>query len=212
MSLAIDPARSVVVVVDYQNDFCHERGAISTLGQDTSAARELLPSLRNVVATARALSVPRVFVRVEHSDWTDAPAWRARGGPTGILDVDRVPVAQRGSWGAELYELEAQPDELVLVKHRYSAFAYTALPLVLQAREATHVVLAGVQTNVCIHATARDAVQSGFVPVVVSDCVAAATPLEHDTALLDIRERMGPVVSFAELCAAWGVEAVADHL
>jgi ureidoacrylate peracid hydrolase len=112
-------------------------------------------------------------------------------------------VAREGTWGAELYALDARPDELVLTKHRYSAFAHTPLRLVMQAKGATHIVLAGVQTNVCIHGTARDAVQDGFVPVVVEDCVAAGTDLEHETALADIRQRMGTVTTLDELRAGW---------
>ncbi|HET8758013.1 MAG TPA: cysteine hydrolase [Solirubrobacteraceae bacterium] len=201
------PGRCLVALVDFQNDFCHEQGAIARLGQDTSGARAALPNIERLLALARAAGVPRVHVHVVHSEWTDAPAWSARGRGGEILDIARLPVVARGSWGAEPYGIEPQDDELVLVKHRYSAFAYTPLRLVMQARGASHLLLAGVQTNVCIHATSRDAVQDGFVPVVVEDCVAAATPLEHETALADIRQRMGQVISLSDLRAAWGARA-----
>jgi ureidoacrylate peracid hydrolase len=209
VSVPLDPARCLLAVVDYQNDFCHEDGAISRLGQDVSGARELLPRLEALIAAARTAGVPRVYVRVAHSEWTDAPVWHARGAMGAILDVASIPVAREGTWGAELYALEPQPDELVLTKHRYSAFAHTPLRLVMQARGATHIVLAGVQTNVCIHGTARDAVQDGFVPVVVEDCCAAGTPVEQETALADIRQRMGTVTTLDALRAAWGVGAAA---
>jgi ureidoacrylate peracid hydrolase len=209
MSTELEPGRCLLAVVDYQNDFCHEDGAISRLGQDVSAARALLPRLETLIGAARAAGVPRVFVRVAHSEWTDAPVWHARGAMGSILDVTAIPVAREGTWGAELYAFEPQPDELVLTKHRYSAFAHTPLRLVMQARGATHIVLAGVQTNVCIHGTARDAVQDGFVPVVVEDCCAAGTELEHQTALADIGQRMGTVTTLEALQAAWGVGAAA---
>jgi ureidoacrylate peracid hydrolase len=202
-----DPAHCLLAIVDLQNDFCHEDGAIEQLGQDTSGARALRPNLEALLEGARAAGVPRVFVRVAHSEWTDGPAWHSRGGLSGILDVRRIPVAREGTWGAELYAIEPREDELVLTKHRYSAFAHTPLELVMQARGATHIVLAGVQTNVCIHSTARDAVQEGFVPVVVEDCVAAATAIEHETALADIRQRMGFVTTLDEVLTAWGVPA-----
>jgi ureidoacrylate peracid hydrolase len=193
----------VLVVVDYQNDFCHPDGAITILGQSTESARAILPGLQRLIQTARGAGVPRVFFRVAHSEWTDAPAWRARGAGGDILDTSRLRIAEEGSWGAEFYELEPRKDELILAKHRYSAFAHTPLKLVLQAKQASHVVLAGVQTNVCVHATARDAVQEGFTPVVVEECVAAGTEVEHRVSLEDIRTRMGPVVSLDPLCAEW---------
>lgn len=203
MSAVPGPNDTVLVVVDYQNDFCHEDGAIERLGQSTATAREILPALKELIEAARTANVPRVFVRVAHSEWTDTPAWKQRGGAGSILDTSKLPIAREGTWGSKLYELEPQEDELVITKHRYSAFAHTPLKLVLQARGASTVTLAGVQTNVCVHSSARDAVQEGFSPVVVEDCVAAGTDLEHDVALADVRARIGTVVSLADVRAKW---------
>lgn len=195
---------SVLVVVDYQNDFCHENGAIEKLGQPTESARGLLPQILALIELARANEVPRVFVRVAHSEWTDTPAWTRRGAGGNILDTQKIPVAREGTWGADFYGFTPQADELVITKHRYSAFAHTPLKLVLQAREAQHVLLAGVQTNVCIHSTARDAVQEGFHPVVIEDCCGTGTDVEQEVALNDIRARIGSVVSLDALKQAWG--------
>jgi ureidoacrylate peracid hydrolase len=199
------PDETVLCLVDYQNDFCHPDGAIARLGQSTEAARALLPRLLELVDAARAAEVWVVYARVAHSRWTDAPAWRRRGAGGEILDTERIRVAEEGTWGADLYELAPRPDELVMTKHRYSAFAHTPLRLVLQSRPARCIALAGVQTNVCVHATARDAIQDGFLPIVVEDCVAASTPAEHEGALLDIRARMGASASLEEVRKAWGV-------
>lgn len=198
-----DPERTVLVVVDYQNDFCHEDGAITKLGQPTGPARAILPALERLIGAARASGAHRVFVRVAHSEWTDAPAWKRRGAGDEILDTERVPVAREGTWGADFYGVDPREDELILTKHRYSAFAHTPLQLVLQARRAEAVMLAGVQTNVCIHSSARDAVQNGFFPIVVEECVAAGTENEQRVALDDIRARVGAVVSLDEVLDAW---------
>lgn len=203
MIAELSPDGCILAIVDFQNDFCHEDGAIARLGQSTEGARDLVPALEALLEAARRAAVPRVFVRVAHSEWTDAPAWKRRGAGGSLLDVARIPVAREGTWGAEFYKVVPQEDELVLTKHRYSAFAHTPLQLVMQAREASTIVIAGIQTNVCVHATARDAVQLGFTPVVVEDCVAANSTVEHDVALADIRTRIGPVVSLEEVRDAW---------
>lgn len=195
--------KTVLVVVDYQNDFCHEEGAIEKLGQPTQGARDILPRVQELIELARERDIPRVFVRVAHSEWTDTPAWTQRGAGGEILDTAKVPVAREGTWGADFYGFEPQSDELVITKHRYSAFAHTPLKLVLQARGAESVLLAGVQTNVCIHSTARDAVQEGFHPVVVEDCCATGTDIEQEVALNDIRARVGTVVSLETLQRVW---------
>jgi ureidoacrylate peracid hydrolase len=201
----LEARETVLIVVDYQNDFCHEQGVIAKLGQSTRRAREILPSIQELLSAARTADVPRIFVRVAHSPWTDTPEWMGRGAGGTIIDAERRPIAREGTWGAELYELVPQPDDLVLTKHRYSAFAHTPLALILQAQRSRTVTIAGVQTNVCVHATARDAVQNGFIPVVVEDCVAAGTDLEHQVALEDIRTRVGKVVTLEDVRRSWGV-------
>lgn len=204
MTSIAEIGKTVVVVVDYQNDFCHEDGAIAQLGQPTEGARRILPRVRELIQVARSIRIPRVFVRVAHSEWTDTPAWMRRGAGGRILDTQKIPVAREGTWGADFYGFTPQADEFVITKHRYSAFAHTPLKLVLQARGAQDVLLAGVQTNVCILSTARDAVQEGFHPVVIEDCCATGTDVEQEIALKDVRARIGSVVSLDALKESWG--------
>ena len=193
-----DPQRSALVVVDYQNDFCHADGAIAQMGQAAAPSAAIHPQISDLIDGARSAGVPRIFVRVAHSEWTDTPAWTGRG--SGSF---HVPVVREGSWGAQFYKIEPRPDELVITKHRYSAFMYTPLRLALEAKNATSVVLAGVQTDVCVHATARDAMQEGFAPIVVEDCVATRDVQAHDSALNDIRVRIGSVMKLSDIQTVW---------
>src|SRR5919106_833740 len=119
MSVAWDAGKCAVALVDYQNDFCHERGAVGQMGQSAEAAAAIYPQIEELLEAARAAGVPRIFIRVAHSEWTDTPAWTKRG--SGVHPFD-VPVVREGTWGAEFYRVVPQPDELVLTKHRYSAF------------------------------------------------------------------------------------------
>lgn len=203
----LDPARCLLAVIDVQNDFCHADGAFARMGHDVGHAAAVLPGIRRALGIARRADVPRVLVRVVHSGWTDDPAWAARGSAGSTIDVDRVPVAREGTWGAEFFELEPDPDARVLTKHRYSAFAYTPLELHLRARGATTIVLAGVATDVCVHSTARDALFAGFVPVVLEDACASHRVDAHERALDDVRAFLGRVASVADLERAWRVAA-----
>jgi nicotinamidase-related amidase len=144
---------SALVVVDYQNDFCHPDGAFGRAGHDLSAVQAVAEPIRRLRQEAHRCGVPVILVRVEHSEWTDDQAWIRRF--EGLPDEARPKgaVATKGSWGADFYELDADDRDLVLVKHRYSAFAYTPLELVLRARSVTQVVICGVQTDVCVLGT-----------------------------------------------------------
>ncbi|MPZ68205.1 MAG: isochorismatase family protein [Actinobacteria bacterium] len=198
MSEPWDPRHSALVIVDYQNDFCHEDGAVARMGHASEPSAAIQPRIADVLESARASGMPRIFVRVVHSEWTDTPAWTDRGS-----ESFHVPVVREGTWGAEFYKISPRPDELIITKHRYSAFLFTPLKLALEAKGASSIVIVGVQTDVCVHATARDAMQEGFVPIVVEDCVATRDQEAHDTALQDIRVRVGLVVNSSDIHSAW---------
>jgi ureidoacrylate peracid hydrolase len=200
----LEPGRCLLAVIDVQNDFCHENGAYAKMGHPVDMAAGALPGIQTALRLACDADVPRVFVRVAHSSWTDDPAWAARGAAGAVLDVARVPVAREGTWGAEFFEIDPDYEALVLTKHRYSAFVHTPLELYMRARGAETIVLAGVATNVCVHATARDALHSGFLPVVLEDATAAHSAEAHEQALVDVRSFIGRVATVADLERAWG--------
>lgn len=200
----LEPGRCLLAVIDVQNDFCHPEGAFARMGHDVGMAKAVVPNIREALDLARAASVPRVVVRVVHSEWTDDPVWAARGMAGEVLDLPRVPVAREGTWGAEPFELEPDSEARVLIKHRYSAFVHTPLELHLRAAGASTIVLAGVATNVCVHATARDALHAGFLPVVLEDGTAAHRIEDHRRALDDVRGFIGRVATVGDLREAWG--------
>jgi ureidoacrylate peracid hydrolase len=202
-NIGLDPATCAVVVVDVQNDFCHEDGAFAQLGIDVTRLQSVVPKIEGLLALARARAVPVIHLVTTHGAWSDSPAWRRRGLAGSTLDVDRRPLLAAGSWGAEIYRLVPGDDDLVIVKHRYSGFAYTPLELALQAKERTTILLAGVTTHACVEATAVDAITRGVYPVLVGDCVATTSDQLELSAKADFTELLGEVVSLSDLDQAW---------
>jgi ureidoacrylate peracid hydrolase len=201
--LALDPAACAVVVVDVQNDFCHEDGAFAQLGMDVGRLQSVIPSIEALLALAHDRAVPVIHLVTTHGAWSDSPAWRRRGLAGSTLDVDRRPILDAGSWGAEMYRLVPGDDDLVIVKHRYSGFAYTPLELALQAKDRTTIVLAGVTTHACVEATAVDAITRGVYPVLVEECVATTSDQLELSAKTDFSELLGEVVSLSRVDRAW---------
>lgn len=76
-----------------------------------------------------------------------------------------------------------RPDEPVLTKARHSAFSCAKLAPLLQAQRVRYLILAGVQTPLCVAATAVEAGTLDFIPVVAADATAARTPTAHRAAL-----------------------------
>jgi ureidoacrylate peracid hydrolase len=95
------------------------------------------------------------------------------------------------------------PDEGVVVKHRYSAFVGSRLPVVLRALGRPTLVLAGVTTNVCVESTARDAFMRDHEVVLVEDCAGAFTRAEHEAAVHNVRAYFGRVLDAATLEGHW---------
>jgi ureidoacrylate peracid hydrolase len=199
----LDPSRCALITIDVQNDFCHPTGAVAQMGNDVSAILQMMPALHRMVALARSVDVPIIHVRTGLSDWFDTPAWRARGRLGRNFDPEGVPVVREGTWGSEFFQLEPEPEDLVITKYRYSAFTYTPLELALRSRFAETLVLTGTATHQCVEATGREAIGLGFYPVVVSEAVASRDTRRHDQALEDFPAHLGAVTTIDQLMATW---------
>lgn len=151
-------------------------------------SRDCLASGARVLSAARASGVPVIHTRVEF----------APDGSDGGVFVRKVPALEHLYGGGPLSELmpEVAPveGELVITKQYASAFFGTSLASTLVARGIDTVVLVGVSTSGCIRATGVDAVQHGFIPLVVRDAVGDRTPQTHDANLFDLQAKYAEVV------------------
>jgi len=92
-----------------------------------------------------------------------------------VFGRSKPPIAQHlalvdGGTGVEIYdELKPLPDEIVIKKHRYSGFYGTDLDIVLRSSGMETVIVTGVTTENCCHATARDALFHNYGVIFLSD-------------------------------------------
>ena len=94
--------------------------------------------------------------------------------------------------------LEPRAGELVITKQYASAFFGTSLASTLTALTVDTLLIAGVSTSGCIRATAVDACQHGFIPLVVRDAVGDRHPAPHEANLFDLQAKYAEVVSLAQ--------------
>lgn len=97
--------------------------------------------------------------------------------------------------------LEPRADETVISKQYASAFFGTPLAEKLRALGVDTVLIGGVSTSGCVRATAVDACQSGFVPLVVRDAVGDRHPAPHEASLFDLQAKYAEVISLDAACA-----------
>lgn len=87
----------------------------------------------------------------------------------------------------------------VVVKHRYSGFFGTSLPVVLSALARPTLVACGVTSNVCVETTVRDAFIRDYHVILAEDCAGAPRKEEHESAVHNVRTYFGRVLAFEEI-------------
>jgi nicotinamidase-related amidase len=95
--------------------------------------------------------------------------------------------------------LEPIDGETVIEKQYASAFFGTSLASALVALGIDTVLLAGVSTSGCVRASAVDACQHGFIPVVVRDAVGDRHRVPHEANLFDLQAKYAEVVSLDDV-------------
>ena len=105
-----------------------------------------------------------------------------------------------GGWG-DRSPLVPAPGEPVIAKQYASAFFGTSLAATLHAAAVDTVVVAGVSTSGCVRASATDALQHGFRPMVVSAACADRSTALHDANLADLDAKYADVVGLDEAAA-----------
>ncbi|MFF8430716.1 cysteine hydrolase family protein [Streptomyces sp. NPDC016566] len=211
--LTLDLARTALVVVDMQNDFCSPKGWLASIGLDVSGADRLIASLAATVPALRAAGVPVIWLTwASRPDRANIPPnvlhaydISGEGGGIGaVLPGADTPVMEEGSWGAALVEgLGPAAGDIHVNKQRMSGFFDTPLDSVLRNLRVDTVLFAGVNADQCVLATLTDAACLGYDAVLLEDGVATTSPeFCLRAALYNVERCFGFVTRGADLIAA----------
>jgi nicotinamidase-related amidase len=146
-----------------------------------------------LLAPARAAEIPIIHTVVyyDEEDFKDAGVWLLK--QKGLLSL------KAGTTAVELDpRLDRRPNEAVLLKKYASCFFGSDLVSRLNAQRIDTLLIAGCTTSGCVRATAVDAVQYGFRPVVVREAVGDRSEPAHKQALFDLEQKYSDVVSLEE--------------
>ncbi len=195
---ALPPSGTALIVIDMQRDFIEPGGFGAALGNDVSTLQPAIEPVRRLLRLFRARGWPIIHTRESHRpDLSDCPprsACAARpacaigdAGPMGRILVRGEP-APRSSIPVLRCRRETEID-----KPGKGAFHATDLQAILQAKGITHLVFAGVTTEVCVQTTMREANDRGYECLVVEEATESYFPAFKEATLAMIRAQGGIV-------------------
>ena len=208
-----EPRSTALIVIDMQRDFIEPGGFGETLGNNVALLAAIVPTVADLIGLCRSNGIRVIHTREAHrADLSDCPpAKRLRGNP-------KLRIGDHGNMGRILIDGEAGNDivpalapiagETVIVKPGKGAFYATALGDILRLQGITHLLFAGVTTEVCVQTTMREANDRGYECLLVEDATESYFPAFKTAALEMIRAQGGIIgwtATCAEVAAALGV-------
>ncbi|MBR0840317.1 isochorismatase family protein [Bradyrhizobium liaoningense] len=185
---AFDPDRAALLIHDMQNYF---------VGAFEPGASPITPVIANIVrlkAAAVTAGMP-VFYTAQNGnqDRRDRGLQADLWGP----GMTTIPEHQ-----AITDLLRPVPDDIVVVKHRYSAFQQSNLAHLMRVRDRDQIVISGIYAHIGCLMTAGEAFQRDIKPFFVADAMADLSREQHDMALSYVAATCGIPLSVETLVSA----------
>jgi nicotinamidase-related amidase len=204
----VRPQHCALLVIDVQNVYFSDESICGRSEEfDISALKATLPRMCKVVEEARVAGALLIYIQeiAYPNHLTDSPASiRFRMVRYGLPPGEYFEL--KGSWESEIVdEIAPGPDDIIVTKHRSSAFVGTSLDLILRSNSIKSVVVIGDVTQGCVESTARDALFYDYYPVVISDAVASLDARLHEASLFVMASRLD-VTTSDEVFRAWHKE------
>jgi nicotinamidase-related amidase len=181
----IDPARTALLVMDYQSGIV---GQIPDADALLARAREAIGLVRDHGGTIG-------YVRVAFADG-EVPG----GGMGKMMPPERLPMFGVDAPGTQIHDQIAPQDgDIVVRKVRVGPFGTTDLDGQLRTRGIDTLLLAGISTSGVVLSAVRDGHDRDYRLIVVSDLTADRDPEVHDFLLRRIFPRQAEMISSADL-------------
>ncbi|MCZ6839116.1 MAG: isochorismatase family protein [Alphaproteobacteria bacterium] len=180
--------KPAVIVIDVINAFTDPDMMLGSNLDDEIA------ETNKVLDAAHERGAPVIFTTVmyEDKDFKDAGIWALK--QKGVMTLKAgTPEVETDA------RLHREADDSLLSKKYASCFYGTDLVSRLMAHGVDTLIITGCTTSGCVRATAVDACQVGFRPVVVREAVGDRSQAAHDQSLFDLNAKYADVVSTGEV-------------
>lgn len=189
-------ARPAVIVIDMHRGSIDPPGTVFVPG-----GAAIVPALAGLLGSARASGVPVIYIVHQiRPDGSDArsPFWLEAESVGDLYPNVREQIIG-SEWTRMAAGLEPEPGDHVLPKKRYGAFSGNDLAFLLKNLGVETLVITGVETEICVLATAYHGFNEDYRVVVASDGTAGLDDELADASLRIIEREVGWVASCEEI-------------
>lgn len=210
--LEVDLRKSAVVVVDMQNAFAAKGGMLDIAGVDISGAAHVVRTIRGMLDASRRAGIPVVHLQMGYK-----PDLSNSGGPASpnwhkelamhLMNCRpelKGKLLTEGTWDfAIVDELQPRPEDLVVIKTRYSGFQGTTLDSQLRMHGIQYLFITGIATNVCVESTLRHAYFLDYWPILIADgAMQAGPPALQEATVFNVENFFGWTMQSEDFLAA----------
>jgi nicotinamidase-related amidase len=180
--MALDPATTAVVLIEYQNEFTTDGGVLHGAVAEVMDKTNMLENTRQLVDAARAAGATIMHAPITFAAGYNELSKHPYGILKGVVDGSAF---VKGSWGAAIVDSLAplEGDIVVEGKRGLDTFASTNLDFILRSKGITTIILGGFLTNCCVESTMRSGYENGYQVITLTDCTAATSVPEHENAI-----------------------------
>lgn len=184
--------QAALLVIDMQVGFIDKESSLCVAGAEAS-----IPNCARVIAKARRLDIPVIFIGREYaSDGSDVEAVRYKTWLEGGKPLSRA-ATQVSSLDFHP-SLAPKPQDLIIIKPRFSAFFKTSLDEELRKRSLDSLIVIGTTTPNCIRTTCYDALSLNYNVVIIEDATSSRTPEVQQANIADMAYLGAQVLSSDE--------------
>jgi len=205
----IDPKKTLVLVVDLQNDFCHEKSVLKT---KNSRNRKCALRIYDFIEKAKKMEIDAVFsqqifdesklTKRQKKYYSELISGKrdSFGAYEGKINIPCV----KGSFGEKYFNYNPPKDRL-FIKNNFDIWQNKKLIKFLDDHRIETLLITGVELVCCVLYAIMGAEERGFKVVIPLDLVSGVDEgVEEQNKLLSIIGQFyGPVVSSQEILKIW---------
>lgn len=178
--------KPALLIIDMQPVYLQREGF-------SKNAEDLSHNINELVDTAHEQNIPIIWIRQEFESLAEAPLYNRK---------HNIEAGLREAGGTELLPaLHAHDTDYHLIKKRYSSFFNTELETLLQKLAADTLIITGINTMSCIHATAIAAYMRDYEVILATDCIDAYDQKQHEASLEYLQQAAAEAKTNEEILA-----------